>query len=61
MPCTDGCHQCHLFDDTGAHLEHDDIFTHVLHDDDILDYDHASIKSRILNTPDLINLLQVVK
>ena len=60
IPCTDGCHQYHLFDDTGAHLKHDNIFTHVLDYGDVLDYNYASITSEILNTPDLINLRYVV-
>ena len=52
-PCADGCHQYYLFNDYGAHVDHDRTFTHVHDDQEILDYNYASLKSEILRAPNL--------
>ena len=52
-PCKDGCCQYYLFNDEEASVDHDRIFTHVHDDNLVLDHQYASLKSEIMNTPNL--------
>ena len=52
-PCKDGCCEYFLFNNELAAVNHDRIFTHVENDNDFLDYKYASLRSELLDIPNL--------